>query len=510
MRQTLMIPTTLTCAFVNALPVAAEIIHVNAEASGADSGESWKDAHCDLQTALWRAQNGDEIWVAEATYRPTQNSRRDISFVLNDGVAMYGGFAAIEKLREERDPGQRPTILSGNIGDPDSSLDNTYRVIEAVDRSLPPIVDGFVIREAYNEREGVDGRGGGVYNVRTDIQVSGCTIEDNYATYGAGMWNESASPHFERCVLRRNEKYAVVNWIGGNGQFVDCEFSDNLTSGRGAAFNAWTYTHTTMFIRCTFFRNLADDVGAVYDGFGDPVFEGCLFFDNKTKTSGGVAYLQDGSAVFANCTVYGNRAGFNGGGIVAHGDTPTPTLTNCLIWNNRSKRDSVVENNQIIILGGTINYSCVEGWTGRYGGAGNFGDDPQFVDADKENFRLRDDSPCFDAGDDSVVTQPTDLDGNPRILGARVDIGCYESLCPAIVAVDLKCTNSGKLKATATTTLPDGATVRFTQPDAQGRPRFHPAGVNRSGVAVAKWHPDSDAPVCMEGCSAPCERKRCP
>ncbi|HSK13601.1 MAG TPA: choice-of-anchor Q domain-containing protein, partial [Phnomibacter sp.] len=40
------------------------------------------------------------------------------------------------------------------------------------------------------------------------------------------------------------------------------------------------------------------------------------------------------------------------------------------------------------------------------------------------NFRLRDTSPAVDAG--RATTLPTDLDGNPRSVGTRPDLGCYE------------------------------------------------------------------------------------
>ena len=35
-------------------------------------------------------------------------------------------------------------------------------------------------------------------------------------------------------------------------------------------------------------------------------------------------------------------------------------------------------------------------------------------------------SPCIDAGDSSVVTELFDIEGNPRIQGITVDMGCYE------------------------------------------------------------------------------------
>ena len=47
------------------------VIHVKADATGANNGSSWTDAFGDLQTALARAISGDEIWVAAGSYKPT-------------------------------------------------------------------------------------------------------------------------------------------------------------------------------------------------------------------------------------------------------------------------------------------------------------------------------------------------------------------------------------------------------------------------------------------------------
>ena len=60
-------------------------------------------------------------------------------------------------------------------------------------------------------------------------------------------------------------------------------------------------------------------------------------------------------------------------------------------------------------------------------GAGSIFDNPLY--AGGSDFHLQPGSPAIDAGDDASVPPDltTDLDGNPRIRGARVDIGAFET-----------------------------------------------------------------------------------
>lgn len=51
---------------------------------------------------------------------------------------------------------------------------------------------------------------------------------------------------------------------------------------------------------------------------------------------------------------------------------------------------------------------------------------PGFVDANNDNFRLRQDSPLLDAGDGAISAGNLDLDGQPRTNGRDRDIGAYE------------------------------------------------------------------------------------
>ncbi|MDX1421056.1 MAG: hypothetical protein R3181_13910, partial [Rubricoccaceae bacterium] len=71
---------------------APAVLHVDADAAPGGDGASWATAFDDLQDALAVAAPGDEVWVAEGTYKPTDTGDRTATFALASGVALYGGF----------------------------------------------------------------------------------------------------------------------------------------------------------------------------------------------------------------------------------------------------------------------------------------------------------------------------------------------------------------------------------------------------------------------------------
>jgi len=158
----------------------------------------------------------------------------------------------------------------------------------------------------------------------------------------------------------------------------------------------------------------------------------------------------------------------------------------------------------------------VEGWTGKYGGIGNHGKDPLFVDADSGNLRLMDGSPCINKGDDGAVGEPLDLDGNPRILGRAVDMGAYENVCRVVRRMRVRCRAGGVVKARARTRLPEGSTVRFTAAPGDGGGDdgggdTKTARVDAAGQAVAKFKNQAGrVTVCLEGCPDACQTVDCP
>ena len=120
-------------------------------------------------------------------------------------------------------------------------------------------------------------------------------------------------------------------------------------------------------------------------------------------------------------------------------------MANSILWDNESESTQGGEVSQIRLGASTlqIDHSCVQGWTGAWGGLGNTGEDPQFVDADgadghygsdDDDIHLLPTSRCIDAGDPARVPVElvSDIDREDRIQGCSVDMGADESLHPGL------------------------------------------------------------------------------
>ncbi|RZL06044.1 MAG: hypothetical protein EOO89_24970, partial [Pedobacter sp.] len=92
--------------------------------SQGNDGTTWDTAYdkSKLQQAINEAETSeDQVWVAKGNYKPTQNLTgsvdADKSFILRNGVKIYGGFAGnnTDNLTN-RNFVTNETILSGDFG----------------------------------------------------------------------------------------------------------------------------------------------------------------------------------------------------------------------------------------------------------------------------------------------------------------------------------------------------------------------------------------------------------
>jgi len=195
------------------------IHYVKADATGSNNGTSWANAYTDLQSALVTALSDDEIWVATGIYKPTTGTDRTATFSLRDGVSLYGGFAGVEAERAERDHRANLTVLSGDLADNDNDtilpdevtrLDNSYRVVTAVDIGTGTVLDGFTISGG-NASEYPFDTGAGIFNERSHPTLVNVSLTRNSAAYfGGAMFNVRSSPTLTHTVL-------IENYAGHNG-----------------------------------------------------------------------------------------------------------------------------------------------------------------------------------------------------------------------------------------------------------------------------------------------------
>ena len=188
---------------------------------------------------------------------------------------------------------------------------------------------------------------------------------------------------------------------------------------------------------------------------GRPEVSNSLFIKNTSTNEGGGFYnAATVEGWLINVTLSNNAAGVSGGGL--YNVSSQSRVTNSIVWNNSAPAGPEISGTPPI-----VSFSDVEGsggsgpgWDPSVGvdGGGNIDSDPLFKDAAGGNFRLSEDSPAIDSGDYNVVTVGTDLDGDPRLSSAWVDMGPYEfqqGVQTVVVYVDDDGTGNGHAWAQA-------------------------------------------------------------
>ncbi|MHC4743970.1 MAG: right-handed parallel beta-helix repeat-containing protein, partial [Planctomycetota bacterium] len=462
------------------------IVYVDGDAGGAQTGRNWADAFTDLTEALAavaQTPEVEEVRVAQGRYVPSGPTPAAATFLIPADVAVRGGYAGFGAADPDvRDVAACETVLSGDVGENDvdigelddplrhpSRSDNCHHVVKAVAGESTIMLDGFTISGG-NAHWGSSESGGGMVVSGGRVVVARCKFESNSAVYGGAMVStRSSSIEIANSVFRGNWSYSQGGAIlsGGKAFLTDCAFDDNVSFYGGAIcsdgsteakrcvftgnFAGWFGGSIKCWLSgplvlsdCVFAGNTAGRGGGVF-GFKTPFdISNCLFSDNLARGvqdregfGGGIytdSYLSTAPVEITECTIVGNRAaGEVGGGIYTTGGE----ILNCILRGNRSSQ-SLGESGQLRMPhSAKVNYSCVEGWTGSLGGAGNFDADPAFADPNGGDYHLKsqggrwdpnegrwtiDDvtSPCVDAGD---PMSPVGAEAFPN--GGIVNMGAY-------------------------------------------------------------------------------------
>jgi hypothetical protein len=197
------------------------------------------------------SQAGEQVWVAQGTYKPTTSLDASISFSMKTGVAIYGSFVGSETSSDQRSSfpnGQPTSILSGRLGTVTLlpgliAAVNTESLISNKNVGNTALLDGFFITgEATGFDPDLGGNGRGILNDNSSPTIVNCVFQHNQGvSAGAGMYNQNfSSPKLINCSFIGNYATtagsAIANVNASSPLLVNCSFHGNASQG-GLVYN---------------------------------------------------------------------------------------------------------------------------------------------------------------------------------------------------------------------------------------------------------------------------------
>jgi hypothetical protein len=251
------------------------------------------------------------------------------------------------------------------------------------------------------------GEGGGLYMYKSQVVMSENRIRENLASrtsYGTGG---GISVVVSDAVLEHN-------WVVSNTASL------SSTAGMGGGLSFCSDVTATLSGDVVLSNTASSEGNGHGIDIGSHVLltaTNIVVAKNHASGSGGAIaiFTLSSTVTIVNSTVVSNTYK----GILCSG-SPTVTLVNLILWGNGDEMSG---------FGAAFLYLAYSDVEDADTGPGVIHQDPLFVDAANDDFRLQAGSPCIDAGADPTIypwVPGEDWDGDPRPNGSGYDIGADE------------------------------------------------------------------------------------
>lgn len=286
---------------------------------GLSSGDcsSWANA-CQLDYALGVAGNDEEIWIQTGIYTPT-GSGREATFLVKNGLAIYGGFIGTEEQRSQRNPSLHPVIFSGDLGVPNDNNDNAYHVVTVQGGSLPTSLDGITIRSGVANGSSANSRGGGIYVQGSILSLRSVKFENNQGNNGGALYARDSHLTLENVQFYTNSATAMSGGALYNYTSILTLTMVVFQANDAALYGGALYSRggSVTIERASFLNNSSQYGGAGIYSTQDnhTLLRQASFLNNSARYYGGAIYTNNSSLEIASAELISNTASFYGGAI---------------------------------------------------------------------------------------------------------------------------------------------------------------------------------------------------
>ena len=382
--------------------------YVKVDGDGLAEGFTWETATT-LASAMEKAADGDKICVAAGTYTPITlipggETEEERTFEIHSNFTIEGGYPADAVTGAVVDPANNETILDG--------VGSAYHVVvvSAAKDNTPAVLKNVTItggrthtanQQTYRQagENLVDiGLAGGIYIGKANFVMENCKVIANAAALAAGCYiSPNAEVTFRQCVFQNNSADSNGGGIwnaGGTLYMYDSVVAQNTCGQQAAGYysidSGGTITvsriYNTLFLEndCTQ-KNEKRSGGALYIRAGsDAVFVNCTITGNKAGYGAAISGHGTGqeaaklsNTTFFNCTITGNHANNGGGGLFAYNVGAQITAYNCIVSGNTSSGTAAeagvmdgVDANRVLVKNSVLGSSLVDATGGPVGGWG--------------------------------------------------------------------------------------------------------------------------------------------
>ena len=451
-----LIATLLLLGCSIALSAQGKTYYVKADSeitTSSNDGLSWENA-ITLTEALRLAKAGDEIWVkgyediTGHIYKAPEGG-----FVLPSGVAMYGGFAGDETIKNDLPTGRHKyqmkyqTALVGDIATNDKASqlliiypENTTRNDNAIhvltlqmgvtqdntnDGNKPTIVSGFLIAagNAKGENTSANGRGGGIYVVNNSndnnagsryFRISQCNFANNYGMRGGAIYVDNSCTNqlsaISYCSIFNNvagkrgssENEGGGMWIDGTATVYNCNINNNTNGGI-------RFSSTSKIVNCSVIANTVSAADLTTDGASNSIDGGAVY--NSVLWHSTALSKQDSRPAFHSCAFPEVE--------VTNPDTNTDANGNVRISNENHGIEPAPWFKQSAVTQG-YDFSFSSNLKQLYSTAFTFEETSALLNKGKLEYYK---NLVVNA---TLETTSTDIMGRTRYQTSTIDIGAYE------------------------------------------------------------------------------------